>query len=595
MNDRQLTLMLQTRTALHVGEGGGDAVTDAFVRRDASGRPMIPGSSLAGALRAIATRLAPRLGYGPCQAMEPAKREAPACSCNVCRLFGDVNPVDVAASAPAKARTARAGRLWVFDAHPQDSVVPLVRDGVGIERAGRVAARAASVKFDLEVLPSDMKFEVRLEIEGPSVRAGMDSPDADEEERLLAAALSEWVAGRGTVGGRTSRGLGAFAPAAGTSLTYRRFDFKRPDDLLIYLAEDEPWDKATHVETEWLARRIAELRPHMAAGAADDHGVAGSWAELIADVQFAGAMLVSDPIRAAARGMDHAPLIAGGIGGRPVLPGSSVKGVLRSQAERIARTLATVSASREGAGSRTDRFASRCPACDPLAGEPASGLASCDVLLKTRLASDAEADDAHLCLACRLFGSVRRGSRLRVEDAHLRGEPKHKLQDFLAIDRFTGGGADRLKFDASVLWQPTFRIRIFLENPLDWELGWLLLATRDVAQGLTPVGFGGAKGFGCVNDAAWTLRIGYLDPSDRPGGLPLPATSEIDGLYSVTAIHSTETTAWKAAAQGWVTSFVDKVEAFERGRALPALQADSYFGTDSEALYPVMEGEGGDG
>ena len=58
MNNRQITVPLVTRTALHVGSGQGDAVTDAFVRQDAQGLPIIPGSSLAGALRAMATRLA---------------------------------------------------------------------------------------------------------------------------------------------------------------------------------------------------------------------------------------------------------------------------------------------------------------------------------------------------------------------------------------------------------------------------------------------------------------------------------------------------------------------------------------------------------
>ena len=45
--------------ALHIGSGEANRRSDAPIRRDAQGRPYIPGSSLAGVLRSTAEDLAP--------------------------------------------------------------------------------------------------------------------------------------------------------------------------------------------------------------------------------------------------------------------------------------------------------------------------------------------------------------------------------------------------------------------------------------------------------------------------------------------------------------------------------------------------------
>jgi CRISPR/Cas system CMR subunit Cmr4 (Cas7 group RAMP superfamily) len=46
--------------AAHVGTGQDSETTDDLLRRDARGRLLIPGTAIAGALRSLATRLAPR-------------------------------------------------------------------------------------------------------------------------------------------------------------------------------------------------------------------------------------------------------------------------------------------------------------------------------------------------------------------------------------------------------------------------------------------------------------------------------------------------------------------------------------------------------
>lgn len=584
MNDRQITIRLVTRTGLHVGAGRGDAVTDAFVRVDALGRPVIPGSGLAGAMRAFATRLAPRLGTTPahhvCKALaQDEENDRGPCGCIVCRLFGDTNPSEREPGLRGqRGEEAAAARLWVYDA-VLAGAAPTVRDGVGIDRAARAAYRQGGIKFDLEVLPAGTEFVLRMEIQAPA-----PGTDVGAEEQLLAAVLAEWKAGRATVGGRTSRGLGAVAMAPQSGVVFRRFDFSKQKDLLAYLEADDPWDRA-QVETGWLERRLGEIQVSRRTAAGTTHG----WAKLTAQVRATGAFLVNDPVTAAESGFDHAPL---GGRGAPLLPGSSLKGVLRSQAERIARTLASAAAQDARA------FFMTCPVCSPVASrtDPArpEPQESCDSLLDAGrvLESTGEAEDRHLCLACRLFGSTRRGSRLRVEDAALVGG-ELKPQDFLAIDRFTGGGADDFKFDAALLWRPQFEASLFLDNPEQWELGWLLLALRDVREGLVPLGFGASKGMGQVEVVSWDAQFGYLDPSDAEEmGLPETAERAADGVFRVVTATAKET--WRAAALKWVTDFADRAHAFRRDasarpESLPALERDTYFGTDAETVYSTKE------
>ena len=61
------------------------------------------------------------------------------------------------------------------------------------------------------------------------------------------------------------------------------------------------------------------------------------------------------------------------------------------------------------------------------------------------------------CLQCQLFGSEHHQGALRFEDAKVVGQEQgknkeykpttDKRMDHVAIDRFTGGGVDQLKFD----------------------------------------------------------------------------------------------------------------------------------------------------
>ncbi|RMD64910.1 hypothetical protein D6833_03685, partial [Candidatus Parcubacteria bacterium] len=377
-----------------------------------------------------------------------------------------------------------------------------------------------------------------------------------------------------------ARGLGAFSL---DNLQFKEFALDTAEQVLAYLKSDEPWKK-TQPQAGWLQRKINLLSP------TPDHqnipGVTGGWVEIRGTLQAEGPLLTNDALVSGMTGFDHAPLLAQvGDWQHPVLTGAGLRGVLRSHAERIARTIASYNATGK------DDFLLKCPACDPNARTTQKDkhlvLESCDSLLRKSGAADDTND--HLCLACRLFGSTRRGSRLIVEDAPYAGEqpPKLKMLDFLAIDRFTGGGKDGAKFDALALWKPAFELRIYLENPEEWELGWLALVLRDLEEGWLSVGFGAAKGFGQVKLQDWRATFGYLTPEDLPAGLDEPDTPGESGIFKTVQFQG-GTEEWRAVAEEWVKKFDKQAREFKR-KELPALRQDSYFGK-VDTLYPVLKG-----
>jgi CRISPR/Cas system CSM-associated protein Csm3 (group 7 of RAMP superfamily) len=597
MTFRAITAKLTPRTALHVGTGKDTETADDLVRRDARGRLLIPGTAIAGALRSIATRLAPRFdGAKPCQALIGAQSND-ACQCLVCQLFGDVNPRE-------DTNVATAARVLVYDAVLDTSPAVLIRDGVGIDRVTGAAARRERIKFDYEVLPAGATFKLRLEI---------DSRLANEEKTLplLAAALAEWEQGRGAVGGRVGRGLGAFDL---TDVQWIERDLTQTDVLIEFLRTGPPWD-ASDGDRDWLASKVDAARRLIITPYTGDLPVARSWALAEFTLAATGPFLTHDLAQAGRSGFDHAPVLAAyEKGAKPVLPGSSLRGVLRSQAERIARTLATLKAWDSGKDADTRKTLFLTPACNPLTAKTDDPVASCNSFIKTlpkaeRDKFEREGAEERLCLACRLFGSTWNGSRLRVEDASFVGEKvETKVLDFLAIDRFTGGGRDAAKFDAAVLWKPKFRVRLLLENPQPWELGWLALVLRDLHDGLITVGFGAAKGFGECQIEDEKLTFGFLtdedfslpaDDSKDPtvqqaigaGQRLLQGQRGVSGVFQTLAYDQATAEYWRALAEGWVRVFNKKVADYISTPSILKREKDSYFdqvdGYWLSELYPA--------
>lgn len=208
----KITGRLVFETAFHIGSGReGELATDMGVLLESDGTPILPGSTLKGAFRAFAERLAGYLNLSAClldselsgvkcvsdatyrrkekiyEEFKKLKSETHKIKfleqhvCDVCHLFG--SPL-------------HASRIFFNDGRYLSQGRNLqIRDGVCIDRDTETARHGA--KYDFEAVPRGAEFEIAISLENPS----------DEDCALAAAALAEWEHGF-RLGGFTSRGLG---------------------------------------------------------------------------------------------------------------------------------------------------------------------------------------------------------------------------------------------------------------------------------------------------------------------------------------------------------------------------------------------------
>lgn len=560
-----IELSVETTTGLHIGSHA-DGATDSLFRRIANGNLVLPGTSIAGAIRGHLTRLVPQLGDKVCYALTWGASEQ-ACGCWVCHLMGDINPINLPDGRDV-ATSGRASRLLI-----NDTIISVerthVRDGVGIDRATRTASRQGQAKFDFETIPAGTKLTISMELE-----------DASENDRALVALfLSEWKKGRIRVGGNTRRGLGAFKIS---NIIINELDIETNfDDLFGFLVNHDHRRPASALLDQW-ANELRNLRTNARISVEPSH-VVSSWLQIDYSMNFAGFFASNDEGTALFQGFN--------VVSSEMIAGSSMRGVLRSHAERIARTMTNLIVDSE------EDFLRQCPAADPTA-----------YVVRTNHANEREPDDKqspvleslrsrllhpnnknlrqylnqnpneianYFDLADDLFGNTYQGSRLFVEDAHLIGNVVWKPLDFVAIDRFTGGAADKKKFDALALWQPRFTGRIYLESPHLWELGWLWMLLRDWHECLITFGYGASKGFGQVNDVAFDLKFGW---ANRPMSDALESISSDDEPFwtlSPTYDWDTLPTEFK---QTCVRAWQKRVEDFEV--KLPHTERDPFWSLD---------------
>lgn len=193
--------------------------------------------------------------------------------------------------------------------------------------------------------------------------------------------------------------------------------------------------------------------------------------------------------------------------GRAYLPGSSLKGVLRSRAEFIANTL------NDDVGA--------CHLFDPQPREPVADLAElrrapCGHRLALRVRHGERAGNPlpeparyrDACPICRLFGHTLWAGRLRVSDFAAVGQSQEQKHPHIAVDRFTSGVDGGKFFQVSYLTDATFRGEITIDNFSLWQLGLLGLLLRDLKVGLITIGHKRTSGAGRVNidDAALEFR-----------------------------------------------------------------------------------------
>ncbi len=564
-----IIITAKTMTPLHIGANDFEGT----FRRNARGQWIIPGTSIAGAIRGHLTRIVPAMTYLPaderiCYALAPDLHPIPqdliryipegeiACNCAVCHLMGTVNPqnhpLEGYEFTPQKIEfiNGRASRLTIQDVVLVDPAMR-IRDGVGIDRFTGTAARQEKSKFDMQTI--EAAFEIKMVLDDSATR---------EDKALVALALDELQAGRIRIGGRSNRGLGRVTVQ---NIEVTEFNIQEnPADLMAYLRRDIPLPSASlnHPHRHYHAS-LPEI---------EIAGTVNTWVALSFDIQAQGFFLCNDMTNAQFEGFDHYSWLT--------LPGSSLRGVLRSHAERIARTMTSHMKEDDGkfVCQNEDDFLKRCPASYPLSQSVTEGetlLESGASRWKRSAFKDEIPDVERFDLAEQLWGNTYWGSRLTVEDGLPIDEQREPITDpqrlnwqkidFVAIDRFTGGAAEGAKFDAYALWQPCFKTRLYLEAPVQWELGWLLMLLRDMQDGLVPMGFGAAKGFGQVKLANIEWQFGYTYPELFPAPFAPDATVTSFFMQAV-GTHDSLPPEWQAA---WLDAWIEKVQGYKVDADLP--------------------------
>ncbi len=472
---------LTTCTPLHVGTGellddrlDGEGPEVSAVVMGLSGnrhRPWIPGSAIRGALRQYAKER-----FGDHASFE--------------KVFG---------SADTRVPSARGGTLDVGWARvPEDSAPPdtaenwphwndtrftAVQAFVAIDRqtrtaAGRLLAHREfvppGVPFELEVRgygweTEDVAFVLKV-LEGfndPDFPVRVGASRADGWGVMRWKRTGVWVCGRGQVKRWAENGA------------------------------QSSWRDACRALTEEEIQGLERKAPSV--------DKAPARLRLEVTLEFLGPFLVNDPSRCG-KGRDvpdHSFLRDEK--GRPFLPGKSFRGALRSQAERILRTMA-------------DRLLK-----DPARGACQGCTTACNGM---PLPETAEHVNPSLCPACCLFGAP--GWKTPVGVSAFRmpdgSEPVTRRRHFVAIDRFTGGAAPDLKFDAEVVEGMT-RPEEAGTRPLElkgtvsvdtarlgavaggWAFGLLFLLLRDLVEGDIRFGMGAAKGFGAVRASISAVEV----------------------------------------------------------------------------------------
>lgn len=387
----QMSGRLVVQSPLCIGSGQDDGITDSLVLKDKQGKAFIPGTSLAGVLRDIVCSHDSNLAD---------------------LLFGNLSD-------------NRQSMINIDDVLLENSVYT-VRDGVRIDSITNTAEDTG--KFDYEVVERGAAGSFSATI---TIRKN-DIEDKKAVEQLAAALADQLMYGI-SLGAHTAKGFGE---VKGSKIKVATYDFSQPDSLGAWLlGEMSQADiyaaaaKPLVADDDFYAEIDLALKTSLLVGAEPDAFDKGSGKD---EGKVQKVMLSSN--------------------GDYVIPGTSVKGVIRKQAEHICRVV----------GDYGDDF-----------------LGS--------LMGYSKADKA------------KQRSRLRTYEVYLGEGVEAVNQSHVRIDRFTGGHMGSGLYTNKPLWQKkadakTMTMRLAISGCSDAEAGLMLLILKDIWTG--QLAFGGDKAGG---------------------------------------------------------------------------------------------------
>ncbi|AFZ07302.1 CRISPR-associated protein, Csx7 family [Oscillatoria nigro-viridis PCC 7112] len=228
--------------------------------------------------------------------------------------------------------------------------------------------------------------------------------------------------------------------------------------------------------------------------------------------------------------------------GRPLIPGSSFKGALRSRLESFLRGIVG-----------SDRKLVANPAIENEWSITAQEMKQ----IKQNFPDDQALTDEilkHTDLVSHLFGTPWLASKFQVRDLTVQPDAwfgQYQERDGVAIDRDTETAADGKLYDYQVVPAATpFDFKAVVENARDWELGLLMIGLHQFETEQIPLGGGRSRGLGVVKLEIDKMR--WVDVEDHPEFL----------LEYLKKLVMGEQTAYEDAADykdEWVQKLIDRL------------------------------------
>lgn len=341
-----------------------------------------------------------------------------------------------------------------FDLKADKKTVIKVRDGVAIDIKTNIAKKGA--KYDYEIVEPGHSFSLNIEI-------NLYSHHIEYKQELLKllATIKQVLENQDekfVVGAMTTKGFGI---VKSSSFKVYEFDFEKDQK-----AKHE-WFKYLINEDNYLPADEKEVN------IADSYQLQNKNDFSISATFNIKSSLLIGASPGPNEEADKVPLKSNG---KPVLSGTSLKGVIRSRAIRIINTL-------NGNGE--------------------------ELIKETFGWADTENKK-----------SKKIKSRLIVKETIIENAIE-KLKNGIKINRFTAGTIDSALFNAVLLWskgQDAVHIKLHLKNPQNWEKGLLLLILKDLWTADLPIGADKARGAGVllgskaeIKDGSETLTLEQKD------------------------------------------------------------------------------------
>ncbi len=464
-----LTLLSPAR----FGSGEGDAVTNMPLLRDPQdGAALLPGTSIAGALRAY---LRERVeGF--------EKKEPEDGSSLPQKLFGDVLEGE---TIPENERRSLESYLMIDDAYAETTTTEF-RPGVKINPATRIVEMATDEEsdeekggqlYDMELLEAGTSFPFMLELDLP------ENPTLQMElKEGLAIALSGLEKAEIGLGARKRRGFGECCVDKWQVQTY---DLKDPVQLVAWIKSQpgKQADKGTIAHQLGFDRPLTDRRKRF---------------HVEAEFRVKTSLLIrSGSGKADAPDMVHLRSRRG-TDEKPILSGTSLAGAMRARALRIANTVIPDS-------------------------ERAKKLV-CDVFGPDEIKKQSERAEEDQPFA----------SRLVVREREVDGRDD-LVQTRIRIDRFTGGTFPGALFEQQPLVggsKSKLTLSLELRNPEDNQIGLLLHVLKDLWYGDLPLGGESSTGRGRLEGQKMDL---YLHQPEQEKPEEWHITPGVDGKMQVTS------------------------------------------------------------